>query len=774
MRRGAGVVCAVVAVGAAGCGIHTLQAVSLPAPTCESSAPTPLLDQITFGDAPSEAAHAFSGTNTILGTGAFTLPNRRIDVGAPLVLQLAAAPDAQNYLTIKLWGSDPDPAVLFLYVGDTRVGAYQGDLSELDLNVGESAFPERFVYVTYPVPRTATDGKISVAFKIDAVGSVSSFAPAGQQEQPLTAPTRPIYAAYVHTDPFFTPPATEAQGTPPVLTTRSAPAGYPDFAAVHQDTDDAVTTLLGWQLYGADWDAAVAAGQVPAAIVGLFASGTTTTRFSTAQAWKDWAASATTTANSTVVNAVAVLALIYQSPWSHYHGSPDILARATRALDSLALMEGSNGAFTSPTWVGAPSRSPALGSSTEGSGTKALGRAVVTLADALATAGLLDVAVDDDNDLTTPPVPRRQAWADMLVRHRDFLTSAAGRSEETMYDQSQVEALWLANDAVAILAPARALPRDTALSYVDSAVGISDGPIGGRSVSPKGLPLMPNGTLNGSYDGRLGFRTIHSMCALALLTADAGVRTRCLDAIHATAAFLYPSGDAGNRTTRAEGIITAEINRNPGFVEYGGNPYAAAVLADPVAVRSLQLQLAEYAPLGPPTTDILFPENLALYLQDLPNVENVASLPDGAYRFPMEDGQPDFVWADEAAATSAVRNCGERLYATLNWRHGFTDGEADVAHTRVNSLARVHLSHDGFDRIATIVMDSPAGFGRFYTAAFGPYLIGMNLSSDTRYELAAFASPAESFELVTHRPTAATTAVDVPPLATRVLYRQMR
>jgi len=766
---------AILAVGGAtGCGVHNLQAVSLPAPICEPSAPTPLLDQITFGDAPSEAAHAFAGANTILGTGAFNLPNRRIAVGAPLVFQLAAAPNVQNYLTIKLWGSDPDPAVLFLYVGETRVGAYQGDLSELDLNVGEAAFPERFTYVTYPVPRTATDGRISVAFKIDAVGSVSSFAPAGQEEQPLTDPTRPIYAAYVHTDPFFTPPATDMQGTPPVLTTRSAQAGYPDFAGIHQDTDAAVTTLLGWQLFGADWDVAVAAGRVPAAVVGLFASGTTTTRFSTAQAWKDWAASATTAANSTIVNAVAVLALIHESPWSRYHGNPEILARATRALDSLALMQGSNGAFTSATWVGAPGRSPALGRSTEGSGTKALGRAVMILADALAAAGVLDVVVDDDDDPTTPPVPRRQAWADMLVRQRDLLASAAGRSHETMYDQSQVEALWLANDAVAILAPTRALPRGTALAEVNTAVGISDGPIGGRSVSPKGLPLMPSGTLDGSYDGRFGFRTIHSMCALALLTADGGVRGRCLDAIHATAAFLYPSGDAGNHTLRAEGSITAEINRSPGYVEYGGNPFAAAVLGDPVAMRSLQLQLAQHAALGPPTPNILFPENLALYLQDLPNVEKVVSLPDGAYRFPMEDGQPDFVWADEAAATTAIRNCGERLYTTLNWRHGFTDGVLDAAHARVNDLARVHLTRDGYDRIATIAMESPAGFGRFYTAAFGPYLIGMNLSSDTRYQLPVFAPPANGFELVTRRRTAAATAVDVPPLSTRVLYRQTR
>jgi hypothetical protein len=770
-----GALAAALALSGLGCNVHTLQAVILPAPTCEEPAPTPLLDQITFGDANSEAAHAFAGPDTILGTGAFELPTRRIAVGAPLVFQLASAPDAQNYLTIKLWGSDTDAAVLFLYVNGTQVGAYEQDLPELDLNVGDAAYPGRFIYVTYPLPLTATTGNISVPLTINAVASVSSFAPPGREEQPLTQPTRPIYAAYVHTDPFFVPPSTDMQGTPPVVTPRAAPAGYPDFAGAHQDTDTAVTALLGWQLYGDAWNSAVAAGQVPAAVLGLFAKGTTTSRFSTTADWENWAVSTTTAGNSTVVNALTVLSLIYQSSWSQYYQSADILARVTRALDSLALMQGSNGAFTNATWVGAPTRAAATGSATEGSGTKALGWAVVTLADALAMAGLLDVMVDDDDDPTTPPIPRRQAWANMLVAHRDFLSSTAGRSQETMYDQSQVEALWLADAAVGILDPSRTLLSATALGYVDSTVGLADGPIGGLSVSPKGLPLMPNGTLNGSYDGRFGFLTIRSMCALGRLTADPGVLGQCINAIHAAAAFLYPAADDGASTIRAEGAITAEINRNPGFLEYGGNAYAADVLGDPVALRSIQLQLANYEPLSSSVIaqDVLFAENLAGYLEDLPSVERVATLPDGSYRFPMEDGQPDFVWTDEQGASGAIRNCGDRLYIALNWRHGF-DGAANAADASVDNIARIHLSNNAYDRVATIAMESPSGFGRFYTATFGPYLIGMNLSTDSSYQLPPFTPPADAFELVQRRPAAAATTVVVPPGETRVLYRQTR
>ena len=59
------------------------------------------------------------------------------------------------------------------------------------------------------------------------------------------------------------------------------------------------------------------------------------------------------------------------------------------------------------------------------------------------------------------------------------------------------------------------------------------------------------------------------------------------------------------------------------------------------------------------------------------------------------------------------------------------------------------LLYETKDRIATITMDSPDGFGRFYTARFGPYLVGMNLSSDTSYQLPVppFAPDSDAFDL---------------------------
>ena len=663
--------------------------------------------------------------------------------------------------------------MLFLYVGDARVGYYDQDLPELDLNEGEAAFPARFIYVTYPLPRSATDGRISVQIRIDAVGGYSMFAAPGSREPPLTQPTRPLYRAYVHADPYFVPPATESQGTKPAAVVRTAPAGYADISRLHSDVDTAVGDALGWQLYGDAWNSAVATGQVPSAVLGLFSAGTTTTRFGTPQAWKDWAVASTTSGFATILNLLTSLAVVFKSSWSQYHGSPDLLARLTRTLDSLALMQGANGAFTSATWVGAPARAVAAGSTGEGSGTRAVGRAFVLVSDALTAAGVLAAPVDDDDDPATPPVPRSQAWADMFVRHRDYLASTAGRAPDTMYDQSQVEALWSANESVRILDPARAWPRNVALETVRTAVGLADGPFGGRSVSPKGLPLEPTGTLDGSYDGRFGILTIRTMCNLASLTGDAAVQGKCQDAVHAAANFIFPSSEAGFRTMRAESAISTVINRNPGFVEYGGNAYAAATLGDATAVRAVQLRLADAAALGTPVIgDVHFAEYLAALVGDLDALESLFALPASPARLPMEEGQPDFVWADEAGGVIAARNCGERLYASLNWRRGFTNGVVDAAHVRVNGIGRIHVTRDRYDRIATIAMDSPQGLGPFYTATFGPYVMGMNLSSDSSYQLSGFAPTSAAFELVRRRPVTSTAAVLVPPGETRLLYRQ--
>ena len=155
-------------------------------------------------------------------------------------------------------------------------------------------------------------------------------------------------------------------------------------------------------------------------------------------------------------------------------------------------------------------------------------------------------------------------------------------------------------------------------------------------------------------------------------------------------------------------------------------------------------------------------------------------LPD---RLPMTIGKPDFVWADEQDGVVAIKHGDDILYASLYWR----------ARNAVNFRARVHYLTPRFDRIAVVAEetqftpsgmtftqpDTPntqmnfgvkvypvsvygtklssafaretlpiahipdgipfkvgdenvyAGRGDFYVLRYGPYLIGMNTTTDS-------------------------------------------
>ena len=423
-------------------------------------------DELKFGDAASETAHRLLADKTIVDTGGLGERCRRIEPGGALVFNLSCDPDAQNYLTVKFWGSDGDVATLFLCVGDKRIGAYGDPWPELDLSPGGAAFPGRFYYTTYMVPRQATAGKRTVTLKLAAVGALAPYAadPA-QREKPQARPTRGIYRAYSGADPFFTPSPDEAQGRSPPARRRPKPAGFPDIGRLRQEVDDAIARLMRWQIYGPAWETAVAEHRLPA-----IARGANPSQTRSDQEWRDFVAYPTTQ-NGLPLNAFAVFARAYQSPWSRHHH----------------------------------------------------------------------------------------------------------------------------------------------------------------------------------------------------------------------------------------------------------------------------------------------------------NYEAMLTLPPDECRLPMEDGQPDFAWADEQGATVAVKHGGARLYVSLNWRRGFKDGKRDPEHVQANNIARVHYTTPTVDRIATIAMESPHGFGKLYVCHYGPYRVAMNASQDAAYDVPLPAGAAAAVDLVSGKPCPAQGSIRLPPSTTAVL-----
>ncbi len=194
------------------------------------------LDRIDFGNASSEAAHNFDGGDNspqTKGVGAFNQtyrqprlvawPNAPTIPAEQLKFTLAVDPTHQNYLTVKLFGSDTQFGVLkVLQIGTINpasgstpasVASPAGELDQLDNNVSNgSANPPAygmFHFATVAIPQTLTQGKTSVTLTLYSTGYFYSNG-AGSSD----TPTRPVYSAFSHINPLFVPPASDANGTP--------------------------------------------------------------------------------------------------------------------------------------------------------------------------------------------------------------------------------------------------------------------------------------------------------------------------------------------------------------------------------------------------------------------------------------------------------------------------------------------------------------------------------------------------------------------------------
>lgn len=162
------------------------------------------MDRIDFGDMNSEQEHKFEpdyadSDMPAQGVGVFSQTYRKpIGTGLKtptgsqaLVFTMKCDPDQQNYLSVKLWGSDP-PCSMIL---KDSFGMEQG--------WGPVVFPNRFYYYTVPIPIKWTQGSSSVQLTL--------FFP---DLQPKVA-TRPIYSAFTHTESCFVPADTDVVGSAP-------------------------------------------------------------------------------------------------------------------------------------------------------------------------------------------------------------------------------------------------------------------------------------------------------------------------------------------------------------------------------------------------------------------------------------------------------------------------------------------------------------------------------------------------------------------------------
>lgn len=208
-----------------------------------------VIDKITFGDEGSEEAHRFVFDNSVvmedgLGEKCRVIIPRSPEPafrGGSLTFAMKCDPELQNYITVKFWGDDEGETALYLYHDGKQIGSQQSDWPVLDRlnwrNKGP-AFAGRFFYTTYLIPYHLTRGRDKLTLQIVSTGFLYSYAPSYEKaKHDQKDPSRGIYTAYVHTDPFFAVPADEKKGVKPELgRVKPAPEGMLVYDAIVQQT----------------------------------------------------------------------------------------------------------------------------------------------------------------------------------------------------------------------------------------------------------------------------------------------------------------------------------------------------------------------------------------------------------------------------------------------------------------------------------------------------------------------------------------------------------
>jgi hypothetical protein len=299
------------------------------------------LDMVIFGDETSEAEHSVDQLNTTVGIDGLDESYRKLEgddiESSYLGVTLSFDPEVQNYLTLKLWGSDTLTKQKYLYLHYYKtffgglgkweqIGSSGTDTPEMINWSNISIYPNRFVYVTYLLPDEILQGKDSMHFRL--VGSEMS-----------------IYKAYTHTNPYFEPDEDEKQGSAPEFNSPNpSPNGQTQIEHLHTQLDLAVDRFLTWQYYGEEWNTWVTKGWAPEIMTGaLNIHGVKDSTWTLDKYKATW--SARQNAHVRAQMPIETIALAFHKPWSKYYQDSTLIDRVVKALDFLRVAQGSDGGY---------------------------------------------------------------------------------------------------------------------------------------------------------------------------------------------------------------------------------------------------------------------------------------------------------------------------------------------------------------------------------------------------------------------------------------------
>lgn len=256
---------------------------ALPAEAAEGVYEETVKDLLIFGDEASEREHNLTEKMSVAGTddkaekqyqtedGVYAggglgdgLTYRQIlkpSQDAPketgfLRFTLKADPAVQNYITVRLSGSQYARGNLMLYTGDddkTYFDPFAGrEYSELDngyYTAGNSSVG-RYYYATMKIPQEIVKADGTVDLKIVPTGRIQAYGASVYAN--VTQDSKYIYSIASHTEPYYTPQDDKkgyaVTGTP--AKTQKVTA----YEYLQNEVYDMMTLLLSWQCWGETWE----------------------------------------------------------------------------------------------------------------------------------------------------------------------------------------------------------------------------------------------------------------------------------------------------------------------------------------------------------------------------------------------------------------------------------------------------------------------------------------------------------------------------------------
>lgn len=755
------------------------------------------VDSITFGDATSERGHGFTQMQSEVVRGGLGEPARQLLPldpvsynGGWVSFMLKVDPVKQNYFTVKLWGSDKGEGRgrLILYIDGLQVGyRHEGDYDVLNQCDEEAINQGRFLYQTVPLPLMHTQGKSTVTLKIAGLGSMFPYGVnfAALQHK-LSMPTRGIYRAYVSTETEFTPDASEHQGTYHQPSPRPAVGGEQILEQMRKTVNGRLTQLL---------DAKIIEGRAAEENMHL-------------------------------------LAEAYNIPWTAAYHNDRAVETIIREGDAFVR----TGNLDPQEWLGAGP----------------FGEAIARLGKNPLLMKALDETIEVPSRLhgeeaavpnvstanasggpATARMTRRAAWAHAL---RYSVDGHRLRGRRAYTNQSMIVDynIYAANRGLMIVDPSQALPEKQALRYLYEAIGIlpwlGNDTNSGGSEQPYGrhyyLVTQKGLSRELGYVGTYGETILKFGRDMADLSGDQEVLQQLVKIEDNRLYFRYPSIDPdGYRTMKIAGEIDARTAHFPvSQGAYTGANVAElwwmevpAITKDPKSVGAALQSLDD----GQYFYRLALKNNDRDTLGMMRNINEYAvvkALPASAYRLPMTEGQPDFVYADPEDAVIAVKHGEHRLFLNFYFRQEFgvsgavriLDESPDVmriatvkSHTEVIPSGHVWIRPDVIDFERSGGFPPPGevihqawqgeqlpiskrpddasqpqyenwgpfvGKAAFYWLRYGDYLFAINTTEDNTYALALPEGNGSATDLIAGKHVDLGNGMKVGPQTTVVLY----